>query len=66
MAINKDNTLFNITVYGKPIQQVTEFDYIGHKLSSLNAGLVPLKHKIGLNLATFAKDKSLLTSSHIP
>lgn len=34
MVTNKDNPPFNITVYGKPIQQVTESVY----LSSSNVG----------------------------
>ena len=64
MSTNKNKQPINLTVYGKPIEQVTEFIYLGHKLSYTNNGAV--QHRIGLGWAAFQKHKHILTSDHVP
>ena len=66
MATDKKSPTLNITIYGKPIKQVSEFIYLGHKLSSTNNGTVAVKHRIGLGWAAFEKNKTLLVSKRIP
>ncbi len=56
----------NINIYGKPIKQVKEFIYLGHKLSSCNNHEVALKHRIGLGWAAFAKHETMLKSKRVP
>ena len=55
MSTNKNKQPINLTVYGKSIEQVTEFIYLGHKLSSTNNGAVAVQHRIGLGWAAFQK-----------
>ena len=66
MTTNKDNIPLNITIYGKQIAQVTEFVYLGHKLSSSNNGIAPVQHRIGLGWAAFENNKHILTSTRVP
>ena len=66
MTTNKSNDPFNIKIYGSPVQQVTEFIYLGHKLSSNNNDLTAVQHRIGLGWAAFEKNKSILTSPRVP
>ena len=49
MSTNKNKQPINLTIYGKPIEQVTDFIYLGHKLPSTNNGAVAVS--IGLVLA---------------
>ena len=66
MTTDKNSPPLNITIYGKPIKQVSEFVYLGHKLSSTNDGTAAVKHRIGLGWAAFEKNKTLLTSRRVP
>ena len=66
MSTNKNKQPINLTVYGKPIEQVTEFIYLGHKLYSTNNGAVAVQHRIGLGWAAFQKHKHILTSDQVP
>ena len=54
------------TMYGKAIEYVSEFVYLGHKLSDKNDGSVAVAHRIGLGWAAFEKNKILLKSNRIP
>ena len=66
MTSAKNSPPLNITIYGKPIKQVSEFVYLGHKLSSINDGTASVKYRIGLGWAAFVKNKELLTSKRVP
>ena len=66
MTTGKSNKTLNLIIYGKQIEQVSEFVYLGHKISSTNNGLVALQHRIGLGWAAFEKNKNLLTTNRIP
>ena len=66
MSTAKVNKTLNITVYNKPVKQVDNFIYLGHKISSVNDNNIPVQHRIGLGWAAFGKHKHLLTSSRIP
>jgi hypothetical protein len=66
MTTKKSDEPFNITIYGKPLEQVTEFIYLGHKLSSNNNDLIAVQHRIGLGWAAFEKNKTILTSPRVP
>lgn len=48
MPTDKINTNLHLTIYNNEISQVTEFIYLGHKLSSKNDGLAAGQHYIGL------------------
>ena len=65
MSTNKNKQPLNITVYGKQITQVTEFIFLGHKLSSAFNGSVAVQHRIGLGWAAFEKNKEILTSNRV-
>ena len=56
----------NISIYGKPIKQVTQFIYLGHKLTSSSNHETTLKHRIGLGWAAFQKHSTLLKSKRVP
>ena len=56
----------SLFINGKPIKQVNEFVYLGHKLSATNDGTAAVKHRIGLGWAAFEKNKVLLTSKRDP
>ena len=60
------NCDLRITINGKQIKQVTEFVYLGHKLSCTNDGTAAVKHRIGLKWAAFENNKIMLTSKRIP
>ena len=60
------NTNIHLTINGKPIKQVNEFVYLGHKLSATNDRTVAVKHRIRLRWAAFEKNKVLLTSKKVP
>ena len=60
------NTDLVLNINGKRIKQVSEFVYLGHKLSSTNDGTPAVKHRIGLGWAAFEKNKTLLTSKRTP
>ena len=66
MSTDKNNQPLNLTIYDKTIEQVSEFVYLGHKLSSTNDGSVAVSHRIGLGWAAFEKNKELLTSKRVP
>ena len=66
MTTDKTKTNLNLTIYNNQITQVTEFIYLGHKVSSKNHGLAAVQHRIGLGWAAFNKNKAVLTSTRIP
>ena len=66
MSTDKQQTPLNITIYDKPIKQVTEFIYLGHKLTSSNNHVATLKHRIGLGWAAFEKNSTVLKSKRVP
>ena len=66
MTTNKLQKPMNIKIYDQPIKQVTEFIYLGHKLSSSGNQEVALRHRIGLGWAAFENNKSILKSKRIP
>ena len=66
MTTDKSNQPLHLTIYGKPIKQVSEFIYLGHKLSATNDGTAAVKHRIGLGWAAFENNKKLLTSKRGP
>lgn len=66
MTTDKTNNILNLSVYGKQIEQVSEFVYLGHKLSSINDGYTAVQYRIGLGWAAFEKNKKILTSSRLP
>ena len=53
------NCDLRITINGKQIKQVTEFFYLGHKLSCTNDGTAAVKHRIGLGWAAFENNKTI-------
>ena len=65
MSTHKNKQPLNLTVYGKQVKQVTEFIYLGHKLSSTNNGSAAVLHRIGLGWAAFEKNKEILTSNRV-
>ena len=60
------NTKFHLTINGKIVKQVSEFVYLGYKLSASNDGTVAIKHRIGLGWAAFEKNKHILTFNRVP
>ena len=66
MSTDKNKSRLNLTIYNKHIDQVDELVYLGHKLSNMNDGCVPLKHRIGLGWAAFERNKQLLLSKRVP
>ena len=66
MTTDKDQPNLAITIYGKPIQQVTDFVYLGHKLSSKNNQELAIDHRIALAWAAFSKKEHILKSERIP
>jgi len=48
MSTAKLQVDLSITIYGKPIKQVTQFIYLGHKLTLSSNQEITLKHRIGL------------------
>ena len=65
MTTDKIITNLHLTIDNNEISQVTEFIYLGHKLSSKNDGLVAVQHRIGLGWAAFNKNKAVLTSKRV-
>ena len=65
MTTDKINTNLHLTIDNNKMSQVTEFIYLGHKLSSKNDGLVAVQHRIGLGWAAFNKNKAVLTSKRV-
>ncbi len=67
MSIDKEPLRdLRLKIYGKEIETVSEFVYLGHKLSRTNDGNVAVQHRIGLGWAAFQSNKFLLTSKRIP
>ena len=66
MTTDKLQNPMNIKIYGKTLKQVTDFIYLGHKLSSSGNQEVALKHRIGLGWAAFEKHKTILKSKRVP
>ena len=66
MTTAKDQPRLNMTIHGKPIKQVTEFVYLGFKLSSKNDPEVAVRHRIGLGWAAFGKQEHILKSPRVP
>ena len=66
MTTDKDQAPLNLTIYDKPIKQVTEFIYLGHKLTANNNHEATLKHRIGLGWAAFQKNSTVLKSKRLP
>ena len=60
VTTDKFQNPMNIKICGKTLKQVTEFIYLGHKLSSSGNQEVDLKHRIGLGWAVFEKHKTIL------
>ena len=65
MSTAKDKPTLNFKIYGKPIKQVSEFIYLGYKLSCTNNPEVAVNHRIGLGWAAFGKHKKILTSLQV-
>ena len=65
MTTDKNKPQLNLTIYGQQIKQVSEFIYLGHKLSSTNNGSTAVQHRIGLGWAAFEKNKEMLTSKRV-
>ena len=65
MTTDKINTNLHLTIDNNEISQVTEFIYLGHKISSKHDGLVAVQHRIGLGWAAFNKNKAVLTSKRV-
>ena len=66
MTTNQSITPLQITINGQKIEQVKEFIYLGHKVSSVNDGSAAVQHRIGLGWAAFQKNKKILTSKRVP
>jgi len=66
MSTDKAQIPLNMTIYNQPIKQVTEFIYLGHKLTSSNDHEAALKHRIGLGWAAFQKNSTVLKSKRVP
>ena len=66
MSTAKTQDEMNISIYGKPIKQVTNFIYLGHKLTSSSDHEATLKHRIGLGWAAFQKHSITLKSKRLP
>ena len=66
MSTDKQQTPLSITIFSKPIKQVTEFVYLGHKLTSSNNHVATLKHRIGLGWAAVQKNSIVLKSKRVP
>ena len=66
MSTDKLQHPLNLTIYGKPIKQVTEFVYLGHKLTSSGNHETTLKHRIGLGWAAFQNNSPILKSKRVP
>ena len=66
MSTDKIQKPMNIKIYGKTLEQVTEFIYLGHKLSSSGDQKIALKHRIGLGWAAFENNKVILKSKRVP
>ena len=66
MSTAKIQLPLSLTIYDKPIKQVTEFIYLGHKLTSSNNHAATLKHRIGLGWAAFQKNSTVLKSKRVP
>ena len=65
VTTDKINTNLHLTIDNNQISQVTEFIYLGHKLSSKNDGLAAVQYRIGLGWAAFNINKAALTSRRI-
>ena len=66
MSTEKTQLPLNITIYGKLIKQVTEFIYLGHKLTASNNHQAALKRRIGLGWAAFQNNSTVLKSKCVP
>ena len=66
MSTDKLQLPLNLTIYGKPIKQVTEFVYLGHKLTSSSNHEATLKHRLGLGWAAFQNNSTILKSKRVP
>ena len=66
MSTDKTQNKINITIYGKPNKRVTNFIYLGHKLTSSGDHEATLKHRIGLGWAAFQKHSTILKSKRVP
>ena len=66
MTTDKIDKKLSLTIYDQPIDQVTQFVYLGHKLSSINDNSIAVEHRLALGWSAFSKHKDLLTSSRIP
>ena len=65
MSTDKLQHPLNLTIYSKPIKQVTEFVYLGHKLTSSDREGT-LKHRLGLGWAAFQNNITILKSKRVP
>jgi len=66
LTTDKTNKVRDIYINEKQIEQVREFVYLGHKLTSDNNGQTAVQHRIGLGWAAFEKNKLSLTSKRLP
>jgi len=66
MSTDKRQRSLNMTIYNQPIKQVTEFIYLGHKLTSSSNHEATLKHRIGLGWAAFQNNSTILKSKRVP
>ena len=66
MTTAKDQPRLNITINAKPIKPVTEFVYLGFKLSCKNDPEVAVCHRMGLGWAAFGKQEHILKSTRVP
>jgi hypothetical protein len=65
MTTDKTQPNLGITIYGKPIKQVIDFVYLGHKLSALNNQAAAVDHRIALAWAAFSKKEHILKSNRV-
>ena len=66
MTTDKSQRILQPAIYGKVIECVSDFVYLGHKLSCINDGTTAVMHRIGLGWAAYEKNRMLLNSKRIP
>ena len=66
MTTAKNQTALNIEIHGKAIKQVSDFIYLGYKLSCTGDAEIAARHRIGLGWAAFGRHEKVLKSSRVP
>ena len=65
MTTDKTQQSLGITIYDKPIKQVSEFVYLGHKLSAIYKNEAAVDYRIALAWAAFSKKEHILKSNRV-